>query len=610
MKTEAIVPACAEDSHPGPPAEPAAAGWLQHSGLPLRWQGQRRFVVLESDFAVGHRFLAARAGWRSDTQRCEQLVFISLALHPPRRDDLARAHAGSPLQALADELVEAWPPLTPNIHLLDFDTGRVRLLLALGEARRLLPQLAAGVDAFVLKESDLAHADRRYFASLARLARPGATVTSRLDAAPVRDGLVAAGFRVESASGTGTGPALPLARYAPPFTPRRSPVREASAAAGNERSAVIVGAGIAGACAAAALARLGWRCTVLDRHAEPALEASGNRAALFHGTAHAADGVHARLHRAAALLAARRYAPLIAAGRVAGSAGGLLRVRPGPVWAGLPPEYVRPGPDGTTALYPAAGWVAPRDLVRALLDDPSISFRANAPVHSIRARDGAWTALDTQGQAIAHASVLVLAGAQGNDTLLRAAGASAWPTRVSRGQLTWFSTPQRLALPITGEGYAVTLPGDDVLCGATVQENDPDPHVREADHAFNLARLHALTGIAPAADVQLHGRVAWRSQTADRLPTVGAVPLATPAGAEAQPDQARRVPRMPGLFVLGGLGSRGLTWGPLAAEVLSAWIDGAPMPLEGDLVDAIDPARWAVRAARAAGRSAGSGRVG
>jgi tRNA 5-methylaminomethyl-2-thiouridine biosynthesis bifunctional protein len=54
------------------------------------------------------------------------------------------------------------------------------------------------------------------------------------------------------------------------------------------------------------------------------------------------------------------------------------------------------------------------------------------------------------------------------------------------------------------------------------------------------------------------------------------------------------------LFVLGGLGSRGFTWGPLAGEVLAAWIDGAPVPLEADLLDAIDPARWTVRAARAA----------
>ena len=605
MKTEAIVPARI-GSRPEALAQRAEEASLQARRLPQRWAGRRRFVVLTTDFGLGHHFLAARAAWQADARRCEHLVFIALALHPPRRDDLARVHAGSPVAALAGELAEAWPPLTPNIHVLDFDAGRVRLLLALGGARRLLPQLAAGVDAFYLEGSgDPVPTDRRFFAALARLARPGASVASRVATTSLRDGLASAGFVIEAGPGPGDGPAPTLARYTPHFTPRRSPAREASLDSGTERSVLIVGAGIAGACAAAALARLGWRCTVLDRHAEPAFEASGNRAGLFHGAAHAADGVHARLHRAAALLAARRYAPLVAAGRVAGSAAGLLRAHPGPIWAGLPPEYVQPGADGAPARYPEAGWIAPRDLVRALLDDPGIRFQADAPVHTIRAQDGTWSALDAQGQAIASAPVLVLAGAQGNGALVRSAGVPGWPTRASRGQVTWFGTPQQLERPITGEGYAVTLPGGDVLCGATAQEGDTDPQVREADHAFNLARLRALTGIVPDPTARLHGRVAWRSQTPDRLPIVGAVALPAPAGdAATRLDQTRRVPRLPGLFVLGGLGSRGLTWGPLAGEVLAAWIDGAPMPLEGDLVDAIDPARWIVRAARSAGRTA------
>ena len=46
------------------------------------------------------------------------------------------------------------------------------------------------------------------------------------------------------------------------------------------------------------------------------------------------------------------------------------------------------------------------------------------------------------------------------------------------------------------------------------------------------------------------------------------------------------------------LGSRGITWAPLAAELLAAWVTGGPPPLEADLVDALDPARFAARRAR------------
>ena len=68
-------------------------------------------------------------------------------------------------------------------------------------------------------------------------------------------------------------------------------------------------------------------------------------------------------------------------------------------------------------------------------------------------------------------------------------------------------------------------------------------------------------------------------------------------------DQVRFAVREPGLFVLTALGSRGITWSALCAEVLAAAISGAPMPLEASLLDAIDPARFAVRARRGADRA-------
>ena len=40
------------------------------------------------------------------------------------------------------------------------------------------------------------------------------------------------------------------------------------------------------------------------------------------------------------------------------------------------------------------------------------------------------------------------------------------------------------------------------------------------------------------------------------------------------------------------------------SEVLAAWITGAPVPLASSLMDAIDPARFIARAARAASRTA------
>jgi tRNA 5-methylaminomethyl-2-thiouridine biosynthesis bifunctional protein len=69
-------------------------------------------------------------------------------------------------------------------------------------------------------------------------------------------------------------------------------------------------------------------------------------------------------------------------------------------------------------------------------------------------------------------------------------------------------------------------------------------------------------------------------------------------GHAGRQDQARWWPRIEGLYVCTALGGRGITWAPLLGRLLAAQIAGAPLPLEQGLVDAIDPVRWRVRAAR------------
>ena len=70
-------------------------------------------------------------------------------------------------------------------------------------------------------------------------------------------------------------------------------------------------------------------------------------------------------------------------------------------------------------------------------------------------------------------------------------------------------------------------------------------------------------------------------------------------------DQVRLLPREPGLFVLTALGARGLTLAPLLGRLVAAQATGTPWPLEQGLADAVDPARWIVRAARARTRPLG-----
>ena len=597
--------------------------FLQGNALPARWAGRRHFTVLETGFGLGNNFLATWQAWRSDPQRCQHLHFVAVELHPPCLADLARAQAQSSSQAadLAAQLLQAWPVLTTGLHALDFEEGRVQLLLAFGDANELLPRLRLHADAVFLDGFAPAHNpdmwQPRLLKAVGRLAAPGATLATWSVATDMRAGLATAGFDTCLAPGTGGKREITLARFAPRFAPRPLP----TAAVPDATHAVVVGAGLAGAAAARALARLGLQVTVLEQHGAPAQQASGNPGGLFHGTLNPDDGVYARLFRAAALQAQREFGPVIAAGKVPGQAAGLLRLETALADAaamqtvlgrlGLPADYVGvlsrqeasnrtgvplPGP---AWFYPGGGWVCPALWVRHALATPGVQLHCGAAAHTLLRLGSAWCVQDAAGQTLGHAPIVVLANAEGAAPLLAPLGHGAWPLMRTRGQVTHWSQAgaPALALPVAGDGYALPLPGG-LLCGATRQDGDEDPTVRDADHRINLARLQRLTGLsAPAESALWQGRVGWRLQADDRLPIAGAMPLAQmPAGQRL--DQVRLLPREQGLFVLTALGARGLTLAPLLARLVAAQATGTPWPVEQALADAVDPARWRVRMAR------------
>ena len=675
MKPDAIVYAEVDFSDPESPRSPrfddryhapygafaqATHVFLAGNRLPARWQARDAFTVLETGFGLGNNFLATWAAWRADPRRSTRLRFISIEKHPLRLEDLRRAHADSSESELAAQLCDAWPPSTPDLHVLPFEDGRVELLLVLGDAVERLRQLVASVDAFYLDGFAPARNPQMWepgiFKALSRLAAPGATAATWSSARAVRDGLKLAGFDARTIAGIGGKRDITVATFEP-----RAPLRRPVARTGNRdvRRVAIVGGGLAGAACAQALAREGLRCTVLDRHAQPATAASGNVAGLFHGVFHPDDGMHARAHRAAALAAARAYASAFRAG-VAGQGEGLVRLTPdreGPAQSmaalarsGLPPDYLQAwsaaqvqaagGPACAAWFYPGGGWIAPAELTRWWLKGEGIEWRGGSAVAHLERSAGAWHLFDSAGLELAVADAVVFANAGDATTLWsRATDAASglratdtdWiaPLASTRGQVSIVAagTPGLRAptLPIAGSGYALTLTDGTVLCGATTGADDPDTDVRLADHAHNLRQLAAVTGsrievpapewIATADDDehlaavlvargQLHGRVGWRATAADRLPLIGAVPAQPAAGATALPDQPRHWPRVPGLFVASGFGSRGLTWAPLAGRLIAAWIADAPYPLPADVVDALDPARFATRRVRASRRPA------
>ena len=271
--------------------------FLRGNGLPERWRGGRAFTILETGFGFGLSFLASWRAWREDPARCGRLHFVSIEKHPFSAPDLAFLwEKNSELKAQSRELIARWPMLVPGMHRLEFETGRVVLTLALGDIADTMPQLQLAADAIFLdgfapaKNPDMWQP--QLLRHLGRLAAPGATVATWSVAAPVRSALEGAGFAVEKAGGFGAKREMLRGRLV--RTVRTKSIR-------SKRSAIVIGAGVAGAAVSERLASRGWQVALIERHSGPAAEASGNFAGVFHPIVAPDDSLFARFTRASFL---------------------------------------------------------------------------------------------------------------------------------------------------------------------------------------------------------------------------------------------------------------------------------------------------------------------
>lgn len=587
--------------------EQARGVFLAGNGLPGRWQGRHHFTIVETGFGLGLNFLATWAEWRADPARCGRLHYVSAELHPFRAEDLAAAHRDtSGLAPLVDELVAHWPPLVPGFHRLHLDGGRVVLTLLFGDARALLPQLEARADAFYLDGFSPAVNPELWgedlIAELARLAAPDATLATWSVRGATRRALQQAGFDCEKRPGF----AAKRERLVGRFT-RGTPVEAVP------RHALVIGAGLGGSAIANRLLERGWRIDLVDAAPGPAHGASGNHAGVLRALPSRDDNRLSRLTRAGALYGTRHLARLAAQGLpVRWAACGVLHLardtkqedKQRNVVAALddPLEVLRfverdeaarlAGWPVTTGgwWFEGGAWVNPPSLCRANLDawPHGLTTHYGREVAAIEDTGGEWIAHDAEGREIARAPLAILAcGA----TITRIAQAATLPVVPARGQVSLLrAEPDSAPRVMVCRGGYVS-PAIDGLraAGATFSVEDGNPELREADHAENLDKLQAML---PGFEAEVvGGRVGFRPTSPDRLPIVGAVPdMTRPHGGRLE-----SVPRHRGLYAVSGFGARGLVWSSMVAEMLASRLDGEPLPLERDLVDAMDPARYVLR---------------
>jgi tRNA 5-methylaminomethyl-2-thiouridine biosynthesis bifunctional protein len=547
--------------------------FLEGSGLPARWAGRERFVVLETGFGLGLNFLLTLQAWRRDPSRCSKLHFVSVEKHPFHMMDLQRAHDSYPeVRAEAAELHARWPLLVPGLHRLAF--GDAVLTLFFGDIK-VLRDLRLRADAIYLdgfapaKNADMW--SPQILRAVSRLAAPGATVATRSVAAPVRQALEETGFAAEKRTGFGEKREMLVARNIRTADDKAHP---------TIRKAAVVGAGLAGAAICERLCARGWEVDLYERHEAPAQEASGNHAGTFHPIVTSDDSVFARLTRAAFLFSLPYWKSFPT---LRWDACGALQLsrdekeeasqRKSIAALALPHEYAQyvsreeasrhagvpvcaPG-----LWFPQAGWINPRSLVQAQLEACGSRLKRHFGSSVEELPDAPLTILANSAdapklQAVPHLRL-----------------------RKVRGQLTYLPEDAIEAPHVVVLRGGMVLPPVDGVCvvGASFDIDDEDAAPRAESDAGNLERLARIIPL-PSVPENLQSRVAFRSVAPDRLPVVGKI--------------------TDGVYGAFAYGSRGLIWAALAAELIAAELEGEPLPLEGKLVDAMDPGRFARRAAK------------
>ncbi|MDC7713552.1 bifunctional tRNA (5-methylaminomethyl-2-thiouridine)(34)-methyltransferase MnmD/FAD-dependent 5-carboxymethylaminomethyl-2-thiouridine(34) oxidoreductase MnmC [Vogesella sp. LYT5W] len=614
--------------------------FIEHNQLPQRFaalEAEQLFSIGETGFGTGLNFLVAWQCFLQHAPTGARLSFVSTEKHPLTATDLVQAQAMWPeLAAQAAALQQQYDAMAPGWHRFVLENGRVILTLLIGDVLETLPQLEARIDAWFLDGFAPAKNPEMWqpalFQQLARLSHRGTTLATFTSAGIVRRGLEDAGFGIEKVPGHGRKRDMTRGQLLhPPHAEWRAPWYALPQQAVSERSAVVIGAGIAGASVARSLANRGWQVTVLDRHPLPAQEASGNPQGVLYTklsphftplTQLVLSGYGYTLRTLSRLLPEdgvqwRRCGVL----QLAGDAAEEKRQQ-GLAAAGLPARILR-RVDAAEAsaiagvelaqgglYFEQGGWLNPPSLVNRLLDHPNITLRLGDAVTELAQNpaDGGWVAVGSDGP-LAIGSIAVVATA--NDTM-QFDPTYYLPVKRIRGQVTELAATadsQRLQTVLCGEGYIAPARQGRHCLGATFKFEYEDLAANDAEHAENLTmlagmapRLYQALGGNDIGPAQCLGRAALRCTSPDYLPMVGAVvdrdaflDCYQALARDASLKLTAEAPLIRGLYVSTAHGSRGMVTAPLAGEIIASQLNGEPAPLPGSIMDAVNPSRFLVR---------------
>ena len=552
-------------------AAESAHVFLEGNALAARFAATSdHFCIGELGFGTGLNFLLSWQLWQHSHQRGARLHYVAIEAQPLNPAQMHQALSAWPqLREYSEQLIAVLPPAVAGFHQLRI-SDHVDLLLLYGDVNDVLSQVRLSANAWFLDGFAPARNPAMWaptvLKQLAALSAPGASFATYSAAGHVRRALVEAGFEVSRAPGFGRKREMLRGAIAQPPARSMQAFWSADPAPAQRRSRVaVIGCGIVGACQARMLAESGYTVDIYGQRDG----ASQRIPAMLVRPWPEKPGAQG------ASVSQRFYQHAFE------NAQALYRHTCSPAWQGY---------DGCGVLYPRAA-------ILALLEHPHIRM-CDHNISAAQPSDCGWQ-LICEADQLSYEQVVVCS-AQLPPAL------TPWiqlPTSPVAGQCIQIG--RRLRQPRWGALHALPMQ-DSTLVGGSFRPHSTALDSRESESRALLSQAAQCWPELALQDSKVGAsHTGVRIASPDHLPVIGPCPeldwwqqhyRMLRHGLRHQafaPPQYRS-----GLWLNLAHGSRGATAAVLAAQHITACLQGAPRPLQEDIIAAVHPGRFAVRRLR------------
>ena len=615
--------------------------FLQGNQLWQRWQDCQNsdFVIAETGFGTGLNFFATVQLFHQFLQQFPQnklkrLFFLSFEKYPLEKQALAQIHQLYPqFNSLSEQLIQNWHPSISGCQRIHFSA--ITLDVWFGDVAQQLPALGDymqhKVDAWFLdgfapsKNPEMWQ--QSLYDNMALFSQSNATFATFTAASAVRKGLQQAGFKVEKRKGFGKKRECIAGQLDIYIEDKIQTPWYLPQAASQREDVAIVGGGIASLFTALSLMERGSKVTIYCEDEAPALNASGNQQGAIYPQLSDDDHRNIRFYIHAFYYGLQRIAQLekqvTFAHQLCGVALCAYNQRSAlkinkitafhwpqelyyPLEAQQLEKKVGLPLNCAGAFIPLGGWLAPRQFVQntfAFLQQRGLEMKTKQQIMHLEQQAEGWLLYNQQQQLFQHSVVVLANGHQ----LTQFAQTQELPLYPVRGQVSHIPTSENLSqlkTVLCYDGYLTPVDNDKAqhCIGASHKRDHSERDFSEAEQQENQTKIQQNIAQKWTQDVDTsgnEGRVGVRCSVRDRIPVLGNVSNFAQQREEYNNifNLRRRkqfIPNAayyPNLYLVGALGSRGLTSAPILGETLASLIYDEPLPLAQDIMHQLSPNR-------------------